>query len=139
MQLRALASGLALLFTCTVVSADDVDLPTQFSACIDQSGGVTSAMLRCVGAETTRQDARLNLAYKAVMAQLSPARKKQLQGTQWLWIKYRDANCHFYADVVCVLNNGPRPGPQGAAGIMGYTGTEPLTVTRCIKRRCGRS
>ena len=32
------------------------------------------------------------------MAQLSPARKKQLQDAQRAWIKYRDANCNFYAD-----------------------------------------
>jgi uncharacterized protein YecT (DUF1311 family) len=32
------------------------------------------------------------------MANLSPERKKQLQEAQRLWIKYRNANCHFYAD-----------------------------------------
>jgi uncharacterized protein YecT (DUF1311 family) len=29
---------------------------------------------------------------------MSPARKKQLQDAQRLWIKYRDANCQFYVD-----------------------------------------
>jgi uncharacterized protein YecT (DUF1311 family) len=94
----ALASGVALVFVCHVACADDVDLTKEFSACMDQSGGVTSAMLSCMGAETKRQDARLNKAYKDVMAQLSPARKTSLQEVQRLWIKYRDANCHFYAD-----------------------------------------
>lgn len=32
------------------------------------------------------------------MAQLSPARNKELQAAQRAWIKFRDANCNFYAD-----------------------------------------
>lgn len=55
-------------------------------------------MLECISEETKRQDARLNKAYKEVMPQLSTARKKQLQEAQRAWIKYRDANCTFYAD-----------------------------------------
>ena len=39
-----------------------------------------------------------NRNYKALMAELTPARKKQLQTAQRLWLQYRDANCHFYAD-----------------------------------------
>lgn len=65
---------------------------------MDKSGGVTVDMLDCIGTETKRQDARLNKAYKEVMPQLSPARKKELQDAQRAWIKYRDANCNFYAD-----------------------------------------
>jgi uncharacterized protein YecT (DUF1311 family) len=98
MKLATLAFGVTLVFMCHLTYADDIDLTKEFSACMDQSGGVTAAMLSCMGAETKRQDARLNKAYNDVMAQLSPARKKQLQDAQRLWIKYRDANCHFYAD-----------------------------------------
>ncbi len=32
------------------------------------------------------------------MAQLSESRKKALKDAQRAWIKYRDANCHFYDD-----------------------------------------
>ena len=53
---------------------------------------------RPMTAETKRQDAQLNKAYKALMADLSPARKTQLQEAQRAWIKYRDANCGFYYD-----------------------------------------
>lgn len=56
------------------------------------------AMLDCLGAETRLQDARLNATYKLLMADVSAARKKQLQDAQRAWIKYRDANCGFYAD-----------------------------------------
>ncbi|MBL0011041.1 MAG: DUF1311 domain-containing protein [Nitrosomonas sp.] len=65
---------------------------------MDKSGGVTVDMLDCIDAETNRQDARLNKAYKEAMPQLSQARKKQLQDAQHAWIKYQDANCNFYAD-----------------------------------------
>ena len=30
--------------------------------------------------------------------ELEPARKKQLQTVQRLWLQFRDANCDFYAD-----------------------------------------
>ena len=65
---------------------------------MDKSNGVTAEMFNCTGAETKRQDVRLNKAYKDLMVTLSPARKKQLQDAQRLWVKYRDVNCNFYAD-----------------------------------------
>jgi len=81
-----------------VAMSDDTGLSNQFSVCMDKSGGVTLYMLDCIGEETNRQDARLNKAYKEIMAQLSPARKKELRKAQRAWIKFRDANCNFYAD-----------------------------------------
>lgn len=80
-----------------VFAADD-GLSQTFSSCIDQAGGVTPSMVECMNAETERQDVRLNKAYKDVMAGLSAERKKRLQETQRLWIKYRKANCEFYYD-----------------------------------------
>ncbi|MGB8697724.1 MAG: lysozyme inhibitor LprI family protein [Acinetobacter sp.] len=70
----------------------------QYSNCMDRSGGVTVNMLGCIAAETSRQDTRLNNAYKRTMASLNATRKKQLQEVQRLWMRYRDANCKFYAD-----------------------------------------
>lgn len=45
-------------------------------------------MIEYIPAEHQRQDARLNKAYKALMAELPPPRKKQLQNAQraWNWI-----------------------------------------------------
>ena len=63
-------------------SAKDIELTRQFSSCMDKSNGVTADMLDCIDAETKRQDRRLNKAYKDVMDQLSPERKKQLQHAQ---------------------------------------------------------
>lgn len=90
--------GLALCCFAKTAFADDAGLTKQFSDCMDRSGGVTVDMLNCIAAETKAQDGRLNKAYKEVMAQLVASRKKQLQDAQRAWIKYRDANCNFYAD-----------------------------------------
>lgn len=79
------------------VFADD-GLSQVFSTCMDQSDGSTPSMIECMGAETERQDVRLNKAYKDIMAGLSSERQKQLQEAQRLWLKYRKANCDFYYD-----------------------------------------
>lgn len=73
-------------------------LTAQFAACMDKAGGVTASMIDCIGAETQRHDVRLNKAYKEVMAQLTPARKKQLLQAQRTWLKFRQENCNFYDD-----------------------------------------
>ena len=71
---------------------------SQFDTCMDKAGGVTVNMLNCIGAETQRQDKKLNTMYQNVMKSLTNKRKEELKKTQQLWIKYRDANCDFYAD-----------------------------------------
>ena len=70
----------------------------QHAACMAKAHSVTSDMIECITAEFQRQDARLNKAYQAAMGDLQPPRKKQLQEAQRAWIKFRDANCGFYAD-----------------------------------------
>jgi uncharacterized protein YecT (DUF1311 family) len=55
-------------------------------------------MLDCMGAEAERHDKRLNDAYKKLMNELKPDRRKELQEAQRLWIKYTEANCNFYLD-----------------------------------------
>lgn len=78
--------------------AADVTFSKAFGVCMDRSGGVTSAMLECNDVEMKKQDSRLNKAYKELMGQLTPARRKGLQDVQRLWLKYREANCSFYED-----------------------------------------
>ena len=84
--------------TPMATQAQDTGLSKQFNTCMDKSDGVTQGIVECIGAETQRQDARLNKAYKALMADLTTERKKQLQEAQRAWIKFRDANCGFYYD-----------------------------------------
>lgn len=99
MNTRLLRITLALVASIPMwVQAQDSNLSKQFTACMDKSGDTTQGMVECIVAEHQRQDVRLNKAYKALMADLTPERKKQLQEAQRAWIKFRDANCGFYYD-----------------------------------------
>jgi uncharacterized protein YecT (DUF1311 family) len=73
-------------------------LSAEYSKCIERSGGTDPGLLDCIGAESKRQDKRLNDVYKKLMNELKPERKRQLQEAQRLWIKYLEADCHFYDD-----------------------------------------
>ena len=65
-----------------------------YNPCIEASGGVTSEMMSCTGAEIDRQDARLNQAYTMVMRALPPAKKVALRNSERAWVKARDARCY---------------------------------------------
>lgn len=71
---------------------------SQLDTCMDKASGVTVNMLNCIGAETQRQDKKLNTMYQNVMKLLTNENKERLKKAQQIWIKYRDANCAFYAD-----------------------------------------
>jgi len=73
------------------------DTSKAYAACMDQSGGVTSAMEDCISEEFELQDRRLNRSYKALMASI-PERRPELRDAQRKWIAFRDANCGFYYD-----------------------------------------
>ncbi len=60
----------------------------------DAARGVTAGMMDCLGSENTRQDARLNHAYKMVMGRLDASRKATLRGLQRSWLKERESTCH---------------------------------------------
>lgn len=95
----SLAWALAAATTMPLaVHAQEINLTKQFSVCMDKAEGVTQNMVECIDAEIKRQDARLNKAYKAVVADLNPERKKQLLEAQRAWLKFRDTNCAFYFD-----------------------------------------
>lgn len=93
-----------LLIVCLAVAPGLVSaegksqLSADYSTCMEKAGGVDPAMLDCIAAETARQDRRLNAAYKKLLGQLTPERRKQLQEAQRLWITYTQANCTFYFD-----------------------------------------
>lgn len=96
--LSSLCAALTIIAVPHAAGAHDAGLSKQHAACMGNSGGTTVGMIDCITAETKRQDAQLNKAYKALMAELSASRKTQLQEAQRAWIKYRDANCGFYYD-----------------------------------------
>ena len=97
-SIKNLILALTLICISQFAAAQDVGLTKQFSVCMDKSNGVTSNMIDCLAAESKRQGTRLNKAYKELMDQVSPERKKQLQVAQGAWITYRDENCKFYYD-----------------------------------------
>lgn len=94
----SLAWALAAAIMPLAVHAQEINLTKQFSVCMDKADGVTQNMVECIDAEIKRQDARLNKAYKALVADLNPERKKQLLEAQRAWLKFRDTNCAFYYD-----------------------------------------
>lgn len=94
----ALLAASSLLTAPAAAQTSAAPLSATFQTCLDKSGGVTFEMRECISAEYERQDLLLNRNYKALMADLTPERKKQLQTAQRLWLQYRDANCQFYAD-----------------------------------------
>jgi len=55
-------------------------------------------ILECNQKFINKWDARLNKAYKKLTTNKDNPRTKNLIKTQKLWIKYRDANCHYYTD-----------------------------------------
>lgn len=59
----------------------------------DAADGVTSGIMDCTGEEIGRQDARLNQAYKMVMARLNSEQKTSLRTSERNWIVARDARC----------------------------------------------
>ena len=91
-------AALAVVCAPIAASASDSGQSKQYAACMDKSGATTMGMIECITEEVRLQDVRLNKAYKALMADLPPARQAQLQQVQRTWIKYRDANCGFYND-----------------------------------------
>lgn len=69
-----------------------------YERCMDKSGGVTVRMLDCMATEMSHQDARLNRAYKTLMASLPSERQRALQRAQRAWLAFRDADCQFLAE-----------------------------------------
>lgn len=59
--------------------------------------GATVAIVNCVDAQTKIWDRRLNSAYRAALERADTGQRAPLQAAQRLWIRYRDANCGFYA------------------------------------------
>ena len=86
------------LSTPLVAAAADREMTQEYLTCLEKSNGVTAEMINCILAETRRQDARLNENYKRLISKLATERKNALVEAQRAWIKFRDANCGFYAD-----------------------------------------
>ena len=97
--LLAVALGVVACLLVLLVMVRGSDAMTQeYATCLGKSNGVTIEMINCILGETRRQDARLNENYKRLISKLPTERKNALVEAQRAWIKFRDANCGFYAD-----------------------------------------
>lgn len=88
---RTLAAALAVaalaIGTATAAPAATGLSPT-FTACRDKAQGAIE-QAACLSSETTRQDQRLNQAYKQLQAKLSGAKKTTLVNAQRAWLQSR--------------------------------------------------
>ncbi|MEJ7805449.1 MAG: lysozyme inhibitor LprI family protein [Telluria sp.] len=109
--------SILLLAASSMCSAAEPVLSSKYDACMNKADGATESMLSCIGAETGRQDAQLNTAYKEVMAATPKDRQAKLREAQRNWIKFRDTNCAFYADP----NAGTAAALDGASCVMTMT------------------
>ena len=103
-RLRLRYAALLIAALCTSLAASpahaqgSVKLSAALDACIDKADAVDAALHACYDAEYKVQDKRLNDAYRKLMSQLEPDRKKELIEVQRLWLRFADANCTFYFD-----------------------------------------
>jgi uncharacterized protein YecT (DUF1311 family) len=59
--------------------------------------GSTPEMVDCLMAQHAYWDKELTIAYQQAMKDATPAEKDRLREAERAWIKYRDANCDYYA------------------------------------------
>jgi uncharacterized protein YecT (DUF1311 family) len=90
--------GLVLPLITPLAASADREMAQEYSACLERANRITAEMINCMLAETRRQDARLNENYKKLLSKLAAERKNALIEAQRAWIRFRDANCGFYAD-----------------------------------------
>jgi uncharacterized protein YecT (DUF1311 family) len=95
---KVMVIGVTFFLSTLPIAEADTEMTQEYSTCLEQSNGVTVEMINCILAETIRQDARLNENYKRLISKLATERKNVLIEAQRAWIKFRDANCGFYAD-----------------------------------------
>src|SRR5215813_1018998 len=95
---KVMVIGAATLLSTPLVAAAEREMTQEYLTCLERSNGVTAEMINCILAETRRQDARLNENYKRLISKLATERKNALVEAQRAWIRFRDANCGFYAD-----------------------------------------
>ena len=88
---RTLAAALAVaalaIGTATAAPAATGLSPT-FTACKDKAQGAIE-QAACLSSETTRQDQRLNQAYRQLQAKLTGAKKTKLVNAQRAWLQSR--------------------------------------------------
>ena len=82
----------------STLSAGDIKHSSSYQRCLDNAM-TTYAMVECNNQEWQYQEGLLSRYYKEAMHSLSYNKKIKLRNVERLWIKYRDANCGFFANL----------------------------------------
>ena len=112
-MIRILAAALVLLAAPAAGATPARSILDEIDHCPGESN---MEILQCAGGISAREDARLNRAYKAAMARLTPPRQRDLRTAQRRWIKDRDAQCRAEFD-----GGGAQAGIYGTACIARIT------------------
>lgn len=70
-------------------------ITTTFYTCIDKAGSDTIAIGACLSTERTKQDARLNTTYKALLGKVNGKAKNQLISAERAWLKFQNEDGTF--------------------------------------------
>lgn len=89
-----LATGAALLLP-SLAAAEEAPYTAEYTACIEQTAGVTATTLDCISAETERQNAALQQAEQALRTALPRSTRAALTETQRDWRRYRQSTCNL--------------------------------------------
>ncbi len=92
--------SVSILFAFAIIAhaGEKVPLSKELAQCIGKSGGSDFAMIECNGTEYTKQDRRLNDAYRKLLARVSKPKAEELRKVQRAWIAYVEAHCKFLYD-----------------------------------------
>lgn len=93
--MRRLSLAISSVLIALSVSASE-GYTASYELCITKAEGETSGLANCSNEELSRQDARLNKAYKTAISVISTENKQKLLSSQRIWIKFRDADCGIY-------------------------------------------
>lgn len=88
----------AMLLFASPALARDAELSRAYDRCRAEADGNDFPLINCMQQEHDRQDARLNAAYKKLMAAQKDGRGAKLREAQRAWIKFRDAYGDFLYD-----------------------------------------
>lgn len=98
-QTKRHSSGSGATGSTMATNANAGVLRDSYYDCAASNDGSTWTMQACVAAEFDYQDARLNAAYRNVMAKLSGHKRSELKSEEKQWISERDSVCSWDARV----------------------------------------
>ena len=98
MRAAPVLAAFAVLAATPALAVDEAKIEARYSPAFAQcleypDGQSTVGMVQCVGAELEVQDGALNVAYRALISDMTPAQMAGVQKAQRAWIAFRNADC----------------------------------------------